>query len=66
MTDTGDEIIALSHKWCADIGGMNMLVPLGAAMNIIKTVSNQAPPQMRAELATFLQMMAKDLNGERH
>jgi hypothetical protein len=64
--DLAKSIEDLSHKWCADIGGLNVLVPIGAAMNIIKTASNQAPQDVRDQRATFLQMMAKDLTGERH
>jgi len=60
------EIIDLSVKWTKDIGGMSVIVPIGAAMNILKTVSKHAPQEVRAALADFLQMMAKDLTGEKH
>lgn len=60
------EIVALSVKWSEDSGGKNVLVPIGAAMNILKTVSNHAPQDVRQALANFLQMMAKDLTGEKH
>lgn len=64
--DIEQSIMDLSVKWSRDVGGMNVLVPIGAAMNILKTVSNQAPQEVRDGLASFLQMMAKDLTGERH
>lgn len=64
--DLDQSIVDLSVKWAGDMGGMNVLVPIGAAMNILKTASNQAPQEVRDGLASFLQMMAKDLTGERH
>jgi hydrogenase maturation factor len=60
------EILRLTERWVADCRGQNILVPMGAAMNVLKTISNQAPQDVKDALADFLQMMAKDLTGERH
>lgn len=61
--DTEAEIAELTESWCGQIGCMNVLVPIGAALNVLTTVGLQSPPEVRKSMVQFLHVVANKLEG---
>ncbi len=66
MQDIESEIDTLTHQWIKQLGGMNILVPIGAALNVLTTVGLQAPEDVRRSMVQFLHVVANRLEAIPH
>jgi hypothetical protein len=57
------EIQELTESWCEQISGMSVLVPIGAALNVLTTVGMHSPPEVRKSMVQFLHVVANKLEG---
>jgi hypothetical protein len=65
MADMQDEIVNLTHKWCEDIKGKDGRVAVGACLNVLTTVGNYSPADVRQATAMFLRKVAAELESRR-
>lgn len=56
----------LTTKWCEDIGGKDVRIPIGACLNVMTTMGNYSPPDVRLAMATFLRKIAGELEARRN
>jgi hypothetical protein len=61
---TEAEMIELTNKWLADAGGMSVMSPIGAALNVIVTCGKHCPPEVKESIVQFLHTAANKI-GER-
>jgi hypothetical protein len=65
MTTMQDEIVKLTHKWCEDMKGKDGRVGVGACLNVLTTIGNYSPAEVRTATAMFLRKVATELESRR-
>jgi hypothetical protein len=63
MADMEEDIVRLTHKWCDDIRGQDCRIAVGACMNVITTIGNYSPADVRTATAMFLRRIADELEA---
>jgi hypothetical protein len=55
----------LTHRWCDELRGKDCRIGLGACFNVLTTIGNYAPPDVRSVMVMFLRKIADELDARR-
>jgi len=69
MSETREDIEgamnAPTYKWMNDVRGNDSRIAIGACLNILTTIGNYSPPDVRSATAMFLRRVAGELESKR-